>query len=144
MWRTHHSLREGLTLGFMVATSIWLWLVIVDAIAGQPFRTFHVLGGIVLFTVLHYLLCLAYGVAAVAVVHRAAREPSLIMAAAFGFFVISFAFAMLSALLSQVGLGQLAWVRILGGNVVGGMLTFILLSRTHPVLETFKAAEQEE
>ena len=144
MWRTHHSLREGLTLGFMVATSIWLWLVIVDAIAGQPFRTFHVLGGIALFTVLHYLLCLAYGVAAVAVVHRAAREPSLIMAAAFGFFVISFAFAMLSALLSQVGLGQLAWVRILGGNVVGGMLTFILLSRTHPVLETFKEAEQEE
>jgi len=128
----------------MVATSIWLWLVIVDAIAGQPFRTFHVLGGIALFTVLHYLLCLAYGVAAVAVVHRAAREPSLIMAAAFGFFVISFAFAMLSALLSQVGLGQLAWVRILGGNVVGGMLTFILLSRTHPVLETFKEAEQEE
>ncbi len=144
MRRTHHSLREGLTLGFMVATSIWLWLVIVDAIAGQPFRTFHVLGGIALFTVLHYLLCLAYGVAAVAVVHRAAREPSLIMAAAFGFFVISFAFAMLSALLSQVGLGQLAWVRILGGNVVGGMLTFILLSRTHPVLETFKEAEQEE
>jgi len=144
MWRTHHSLREGLTLGFIVATSIWLWLVIVDAIAGQPFRTFHVLGGIALFTVLHYLLCLAYGVAAVAVVHRAAREPSLIMAAAFGFFVISFAFAMLSALLSQVGLGQLAWVRILGGNVVGGMLTFILLSRTHPVLETFKEAEQEE
>jgi len=137
-------LREGLTLGFMVATSIWLWLVIVDAIAGQPFRTCHVLGGIALFTVLHYLLCLAYGVAAVAVVHRAAREPSLIMAAAFGFFVISFAFAMLSALLSQVGLGQLAWVRILGGNVVGGMLTFILLSRTHPVLETFKEAEQEE
>ena len=144
MRRTHHSLREGLTLGLMVATSIWLWLVIVDAIAGQPFRTFHVLGGIALFTVLHYLLCLAYGVAAVAVVHRAAREPSLIMAAAFGFFVISFAFAMLSALLSQVGLGQLAWVRILGGNVVGGMLTFILLSRTHPVLETFKEAEQEE
>ena len=144
MWRTHHSLREGLTLGFMVATSIWLWLVIVDAIAGQPFRTFHVLGGIALFTVLHYLLCLAYGVAAVAVVHRAVQEPSLIMAAAFGFFVISFAFAMLSALLSQVGLGQLAWVRILGGNVVGGMLTFILLSRTHPVLETFKEAEQEE
>jgi hypothetical protein len=103
-----------------------------------------VLGGIALFTVLHYLLCLAYGVTAVAVVHRAAHEPSLIMAAALGFFLISFAFVMLSALLSQVGLGHLAWVRILGGNLVGGILTFFLLSRTHPVLEEFKEAEQEE
>ena len=71
MWRTHQSLREGLTLGLIVGTAIWLWLVIIDAVAGQPFRTFHVLGGIALFTVLHYLLCLAYGVAAVAVVHLA-------------------------------------------------------------------------
>ena len=144
MWRTHQSLREGLTLGLIVGTAIWLWLVIIDAVAGQPFRTFHVLGGIALFTVLHYLLCLAYGVAAVAVVHRAAQEPSLIMAAALGFFLISFAFAMLSALLSQVGLGHLAWVRILGGNLVGGILTFLMLSRTHPLLEEFKEAEHEE
>ena len=51
---------------------------------------------------------------------------------------------MLSALLSQVGLGHLAWVRILGGNLVGGILTFFMLSRTHPLLEEFKEAEQEE
>src|SRR5207249_6684154 len=43
------SLREGLTLGLIVGTAIWLWLVIIDAVAGQPFRTFHVLGGILTF-----------------------------------------------------------------------------------------------
>jgi len=66
MRRSRHSLREAVLLGLVVATSIWLWLAIVDAIAGQPFRTFAVLGGIAPFTVLHYALCLAYGLAAAA------------------------------------------------------------------------------
>src|SRR5438105_1588010 len=44
--------REGLTLGLIVGTAIWLWLVIIDAVAGQPFRTFHVLGGILTFFML--------------------------------------------------------------------------------------------
>jgi len=52
MWRTHQSLSEGLTLGLIVGTAIWLWLVIIDAVAGQPFRTFHVLGGILTFFML--------------------------------------------------------------------------------------------
>src|SRR2546425_6322418 len=53
MARTHDSLREGARLGVIVAATIWVWLAVVDAVAGQPFRTFMVLGGIPLFTVLH-------------------------------------------------------------------------------------------
>src|SRR2546426_1073875 len=75
MPRPRHPRREGVLLGLVVATSIWVWLAVVDAIAGQPFRTFVVLGGIASFTLLHYTLCLAYGLAAVAVVQGAAREP---------------------------------------------------------------------
>ena len=142
--RRRHSLREGVILGLVVATSIWLWIAIVDAIAGEPFRTFAVLGGIRLFTVLHYALCLAYGVAAVAVVHGAALEPSLMLGAAFAFFILEFGFAMLTVLLSQVGLGELAWVRILGGNVVGAVLTFVMLSRRHPLRQELKQATADE
>src|SRR5213079_1473504 len=128
MPRPRHTRREGLLLGFLVATSIWLWLAIVDAIAGQPFRTFAVLGGIAPFTVLHYALCLAYGLAA-AVVHGAAREPALLFGAAFVFFILEFGFVMLTVIPAHVGLGQLAWVRILGGNLVGAVLTFVVLAR---------------
>ena len=142
--RRRHSLREGVILGLVVATSIWLWIAIVDAIAGEPFRTFAVLGGIRVFTVLHYALCLAYGVAAVAVVHGAALEPSLMLGAAFAFFILEFGFAMLTVLLSQVGLGELAWVRILGGNVVGAVLTFVMLSRRHPLRQELKQAAADE
>src|SRR2546427_1256854 len=90
--RRRHSLREGVILGLIVATSIWLWIAIVDAIAGEPFRTFAVLGGISRFTVLHYVLCLAYGVAAVAVVPGAALQPRLMLGPAFAFFILEFGF----------------------------------------------------
>ena len=140
----HSSLREGTVLGLVVATCIWIWLAAVDAIAGEPFLTFTVLGGIAGFTVMHYLLNVAYGVAIVSALHRAAREPSLVLGVAFGFFVVEFGFAMLTVLLSHLGLGRLAWVRILGGNLVGAAVAAVLLFRTHPVVEEVRRAEAQE
>ena len=144
--RRHSSLREGVILGTLVATGIWIWIALVDAIVGQPFHTFAVLGGVARFTTLHYVLCLAYGVVAVSVVHAAAREGSLIVGAAFAFFLLELGFVMVSAILSQVGLGGLAWVRILGGNAVGVVLTLLILWRRHPLAREFRdgAAEGEE
>ena len=144
--RSHSSLREGAILGAVVGTGIWVWIALVDAIVGEPFHTFAVLGGVARFTALHYVLCLAYGVVAVSVVHAAARETSLIVGAAFAFFLLEFGFVMVSAILSQVGLGGLAWVRILGGNLVGAALTLLMLWRRHPLAQEFRdgAAEGEE
>jgi len=140
----HNSLWEGTRLGLVVATTIWVWLAAVDAIVGQPFRTFTVLGGIAQFTLLHYLLNVAYGVAVVWALHRAAREPSLVMGVAFGFFILEFGFAMLTILLSHLGLGELAWVRILGGNLVGAALAAVLLFRTHPIVRELRQAQTED
>lgn len=144
MAHPHSSLREGIALGVIVATTIWLWLAVVDGLAGQPFQTFHVLGGVAFFTVLHYALCIVYGVATLAVVHGAARTPSLLVFAAFCFFLLEFAFVMATVLLANVGLGQLAWVRILGGNVIGAVVTFAVLARRHPLLREFQQADREE
>src|SRR5438046_9616668 len=108
MPRPRHPRREGVLLGLVVATSIWLWLAVVDAIAGQPFRTFIVLGGIASFTLLHYALCLAYGLAAVAVVHGAQREPSLLWGASFFFVVLQFGCVMLTVIVSSPALVQLS------------------------------------
>ena len=144
--RPHSSLREGVILGAAVGTSIWVWIALVDAVVGEPFHTFALLGGLGRFTTLHFLLCLTYGVVAVSVVHAAAREASLMVGAAFAFFLLEFGFVMASAILSQIGLGGLAWVRILGGNVVGAALTVLLLWRRHPLAQELRdgAAEGEE
>src|SRR3989449_8975121 len=96
MARKHDSLREGAWLGVVVATSIWVWLAVVDAAVGQPFRTFTVLGGLALFTILHYLFNVVYGIVIVSLVHGAAREPSLVIGMAFGFLVIEFGFVMVT------------------------------------------------
>ena len=140
----HNSLREGARLGVIVATAIWVWLALVDLIVGEPFRTFNLLGGIALFTLLHYLINIAYGVAVVSGIHGAAREPSLLIAVAFGFVIVQFALAMVTVLLSRIGLGQLAWVRILGGNVIGAAIGFAILSRKHALREVMREAEEEE
>jgi hypothetical protein len=123
--------REGVKLGLVIATTIWMWIALVDAVAGDPFRTFRLLGGIAQFTVLHYVLNVVYAMAVVAVVHRTAHEPSLAAVLWFVLLVIEFAFVMVTILLSHVGLGALAWLRIFAASVVGLALGILLISRRH-------------
>ena len=137
----HDSLREGTTLGIIVTTSIWVWLALVDAAAGQPFQTFAALGGITVFTVVHYLLNIVYGLVVVSAVHGAAREPSLALALVFGLVMLEIAIAMLTVLLSHLALGELAWVRILGGSLVGMTIALFVLSRGHPLAAQLRHAD---
>lgn len=50
----------------------------------------------------------------------------------------------LTVLRSQIGLGPLTWVRILGGNLIGAAFGFVILSRRHPLRKELRAAEDEE
>jgi hypothetical protein len=140
---SHDARREAIVLGLAVATTIWLWLAAVDALAGEPFHTFATLGGVAVFTVVHYLLNVTYAVVIVSAVHGAVRQPSLIIALAFGFVMVQFVFAMLTAVLSNLGLGQLAWLRIFGGSLLGGAMTFMMLARRHPLAAQLRRAEEE-
>ena len=139
----HDSLREGAVLGLVVATVIWLWLVAVDAIVGQPFLTFSILGGIAGFTVMHYLLNLAYGVSIMSIVHAAGRQPSAIYALGFGFLMLELAFALVTAALSSGRLGELAWIRLFGGNVIGSVIALVIVMRRHPLVAILHEAERE-
>ena len=140
----HDSVREGVRLGFMVATTTWLWVALIDLIAGQPFHTFRLLGGIVAFTVMHYLLNVIYGMVIVSAIHGSVRAPSLVYALGFGFLVLEFAFAFITVILSNIGLGELAWLRIFAGSVIGAVVATVVLARTHPLLALLRQAEDEE
>src|SRR2546422_11325981 len=83
-------------------------------------------------------LNVVYGVVIVSLVHGAAREPSLVIGMAFGFLVIEFGFVMVTVLLSHMGLGELAWARILGGNLIGAAIAFVMLSRQHRLADGFR------
>jgi hypothetical protein len=138
----HSILREGAKLGIIVAIVTWLWIALIDAVAGDPFSTATALGGVVGFTLAHCALNVAYGFALVSLIHGAARHPSLILVALIGFAMIEIGFIMLTAALSYF-LGGIAWLSIFGGSVIGAAVAFLLLIEAHPLKERLREAENE-
>jgi hypothetical protein len=139
----HDTRREGIRLGVSMATATWLWLVVVDASMGQPFHTFGALGGLAIFTAVHYLLNIVYGLVLLSAVHGAERTPSLILAVVFGVVLFEVAMAMLTIILAQLRLGSAAWVGVFGGSLIATALAWLLLSRTHPLAAYLHRAEEE-
>ena len=138
----HDGFREGARLWLIVATATWLWLALIDAVSGAPFHTATALGGVVAFTIVHYVLNVAYGVSLVSLIHGAARYPTLILVALTGFAMIEIGFIMLTAALSYF-LGGIAWLSIFGGSVLGAAIAFQLLLQTHPLEVILRQAETE-
>lgn len=141
---TVHSTRnEGIRLGVIVGTVTWLWVALVDAMAGRPWHTFATLGGLLVFTVAHYLLNITYGMVLLSAVHGAERTPSLIIAVMFGVLTLEGAFAMFTNILVESSVGSVAWAGIVGGSLIGTAVAIMLLSRTHPLLRYLRRAEEE-
>jgi hypothetical protein len=138
----HSALREGAKLGIIVAIATWLWITLIDAVAGDPFHTATTLGGVVGFTLAHCALNVAYGFSLVSLIHGAARHPSLILVALIGFAMIEIGFIMLTAALSYF-LGGIAWLSIFGGSVIGAAIAFLLLIKAHPLKALLHEAETE-
>jgi hypothetical protein len=140
---THNTRDEGIRLGLIVGTVTWLWVALVDAAMGNPWHTFTVLGGILVFTIAHYLLNVIYGMVLLSAVHGAERTPSLIIGAMFCGLTFEGAFVMFSSILIQHSLSSIAWVAIVGGNLIGTAVAITLLSRTHPLRDYLRRAEEE-
>jgi hypothetical protein len=139
----HDTRREGVRLGLIMATATWLWLLLVDAMLGRPLHTFDALGGVAVFTAMHYLLNIVYGIALLSVVHGAERAPSLMLAVVFGTLLFEVAMAMLTVVLANLGLGSAAWVGVFGGSLLATALAGLLLARSHPLAEYLHRAEAE-
>jgi hypothetical protein len=102
------------------------------------------LGGVLAFTVAHYLLNITYGVVLLSAVHGAERAPSLIFALIFGGLILEGGFAMVTSIIAESFVGGVAWAGIIGGNLLGTALAITLLSRTHPLVQYLRRAEDEK
>lgn len=142
--RVHETVPEGIRLGLIVGTATWLWVAAMDAmVTGRPLHTFAALGGVLVVTVMHYLLNIAYAVALLSAVHGAERTPSLIIGALFGTLLFEVAFAMLTIILAQFALGSTAWLTIFGGSLIGTAVAVAFLARAHPLVAYLRRAEEE-
>lgn len=141
--RIHDSRAEGLALGFTLATITWVWVALIDMLAGQPFHTFDALGGVVMFTIIHYMLNVVLGLILVSVVHGAETAPSVILGLLFCGIIFEMALAMLTNLLAVALVGDVAWVGLFGGSLLSTAAAIVLLSRGHPLMEYVHRAEAE-
>ena len=138
----HNTRSEGIRLGLIIGTITWGWVAVVDAMAGRPWHTFNVLGGLLVFTAMHYLLNVTYGMVLVSAVHGAERAPSLIIGLMFGVVTLEGAFALFTNVLVQ-SVGNVAWIGIVGGSLIGTAAAIGLLSQTHPLANYLRRAEDE-
>ena len=152
--RPHNFLREGVITGFIGATAIAVWFLLVDTIAGHPFATPIFLGkGVVSvlgksmnmmcdtaftqvlgYTVFHYVAFVIVGIVLTVIVHQAERTPGILAGLLVAFVIMTMGFYMIAAAFAQSSLGQIAWAQIFIANLLAAGLMIGYLWRKHPKL----------
>jgi len=152
--RPHNFLREGVITGFIGATAIAVWFLLVDTIAGHPFATPVFLGkGVVSvlgksmnmmgdtaftqvlgYTIFHYVAFMIVGIVLTVIVHQAERTPGILAGLLVAFVIMTMGFYMIAAAFAQSSLGQIAWAQIFIANLLAAGLMIGYLWRKHPKL----------
>jgi hypothetical protein len=151
--RPHNFLREGVITGFIGATAIAVWFLIVDTIARHPFYTpiflgkgvvsvlgknmmgdtafTHVLG----YTVFHYVAFFIVGIVLTVIVHQAERTPGILAGLLVAFVMMTLGFYMIAAVFTHSALGGMSWAQIFIANLLASSLMLWYLWRKHPKLD---------
>ena len=129
---------RGGVAGFVAATILALWFLLVDGLAGRPFHTpaflFRVLFGaeqlqlagaqVALYSILHYGAFLAVGLAAAWVVSRLRVSVGILGGAILGFLLFDLLFYGSVWFTGVDVVGYLGWAEVLAGNVLAGIGLF--------------------
>ena len=150
--REHNFLREGVITGFIGATAIALWFLVVDLVAGRPFYTPVFLGKgvvsvlgknmmgdtafthVVGYTLFHYAAFVVVGIVLTVIVHQAERTPGILAGLLVAFVIMTLGFYMIAAAFAHSALGNLAWPQIFIANLIASLLMLGYLWRGHPKL----------
>lgn len=146
----HHTVREGLRAGGIGALAVAAWFFVIDMAAGQPLQTPMLLGDAVLaalrfgevtflasvmvYTLVHVIAFMVFGVIAVALVHAAMRDISMLYGIVVLFVIFESAFYLLAFALDLSLLGALGWMNVTLANLIAALVMGTFLWRTHPSL----------
>lgn len=139
-----------MTAGILGGLVVAVWLFIADLIRGQPFRVpdalghllFHAVGGgvtegvvahVVVYTLFHFAIFIAIGVAASSILRHSERQPSILAGAFLLFIVFEAGFFSLTALMTESRrLGMPVWSLVSIGNVLAAAAMGWFLWRRYP------------
>jgi len=146
----HPLLHDGIIAGLIGASAIAIWFLIIDTVAGQPFRTPAALGNglidvfgpadatdskltfVLAYTVFHFAAFMFVGLLAALIVHLAKREPSILLGFVVLFVATEIGFYGFTGLLHEASsLRQLAWYQVMLGNLIAASSMGYYFWRTH-------------
>ena len=151
----HATYAEGIRAGLVGATTIALWFLLLDTIAGRPLYTPSVLGTallqgadsldapggvpialetVITFTWIHVLAFLLIGVAAARLVDLAEHDASYGFGILLLFVIFEFGFLAVNVVLAEPVLRAIAWPAVLVGNLLAAAAMASVFWRRHPRL----------
>lgn len=146
----HPLLHDGIIAGLIGASAIAVWFLVIDTIAGHPFRTPAVLGNglvdvfgapdatdsaltfVLVYTIFHFGAFMFVGLLAALIVHLAKREPSILLGFVVLFVATEIGFYGFTGLLHEASsLKDLAWYQVMLGNLIAASAMGYYFWRTH-------------
>jgi hypothetical protein len=134
-------LREGVVAGLIGAAMVAVWFFVIDAIQGMPFNTPKLLGSailrapespsaVVVYTALHGLAFIAFGIIGALLMAGAERQPLLIFALVILFTAFEVFFFGAIVIVASWVLNEVAGWTIFVGNILAaaGMLAYYVSS----------------
>lgn len=150
----HSSIREGIIAGALGATTIAIWFLIVDIVAGHALYTPDLLGRglisilgkpptmpdtmathVVAYTLFHYAAFVIVGIIVASIVHQSARTPAILAGFLMMFVMFEIGAYGLTGLLTESQFGGMAWYQIFIANLLAtGIMGWYMWVR-HPNLK---------
>ena len=146
----HPLLHDGIIAGLIGASAIAVWFLIIDSIAGEPFRTPAALGNglldvfgpadstdskltfVLVYTIFHFGAFMFVGLLAALIVHLAKQEPSILLGFVVLFVATEIGFYGFTGLLHEASsLKALAWYQVMLGNLIAASAMGYYFYRTH-------------
>jgi hypothetical protein len=145
--------QEGIIAGVIGATTVAVWFLVLDTLAGHPLSTPTLLGAtlfrrgaavavpgvslemVLMFTWVHGLVFVALGGIASWLLAQAERHPSFGFGVVILFVIFQFGFIVAAMLFARPVLVTLGWPAILGANLLAAATMAAYLFWRHPSLE---------
>lgn len=142
---------EGVLAGVIAAASVAAVFLVLDLVAGEPFRTPRQLGTMLLavfgaaptgdlatplalYTLLHFVAFIGAGILAAAIVQVTMKQPAAILLFVILFFAFEVAFTGFVAFLDVTSAGRLSPMEVALGNVVASIAMALFFRARHPRL----------
>ncbi len=135
---------RGLVAGFLGATALACWFLIIDGSQGEPFRTPAFLAGallgtddigrslgpVLLYSFIHYAAFICVGLVVSWTLSKIYTAPNVFLGLVLGFALFDIVFYTSVSITGVDVVGELGWSAVLAGNLIAGVVLMGFLHLT--------------